>query len=93
LVAAVAGQAPSVSSQTPPAPSALIPPAVPQHKQQTIDENQRKHLEALRQDHQRRLNVLERQAAQFGLHAPPHIVTEIEDIRAKIAEIDRQLTT
>jgi hypothetical protein len=89
LVAAVTES--SVGPKTSSATSTIIPPAVYQQEPQTVDEKQRRHLEALRHDHQRRLQVLERQAAQFGLHAPPHIVTEIEDIQAKIAEIERQL--
>lgn len=51
----------------------------------------KQYLENLSQTHQRRLRVLEQQAAQFGAHTPPHIITEIEDIQAEIAEIDRQL--
>lgn len=39
--------------------------------------------------HRRRLQVLEKQAAIMGLHTPPHITTEIEDIREKIAALGR----
>lgn len=49
------------------------------------------YLETLRLAHQRRLQVLEIQAANFGLSAPPHILTEIEDIHSKISLIDKQL--
>lgn len=52
---------------------------------------QRQHLNELRQNHQRRLRILELQAASFGLSAPPHILIEIEDIRDKIKEVDAQL--
>ena len=51
------------------------------------------HLEELRQKHQRRLQVLELQAANYGSLAPPHIVIEIEDIKEKIASIDKQLVS
>src|SRR5262249_32180995 len=58
-----------------------------------MNAERRRHLEALRHDHQRRLDVLERQAAQFGVQAPPHIVIEIENIQAAIAAIDQQIAT
>jgi len=51
----------------------------------------RQHLEELRQQHQRRLQVLEIQAAAYGLSTPPHVLIEIEDIKEKIAAIDKQL--
>jgi hypothetical protein len=56
-----------------------------------MDDPQRRHLEELRRNHQRRLHVLELQAASFGLSAPPHVLIEIEDIRAQIASLDTQL--
>jgi hypothetical protein len=56
-----------------------------------MDDKQRQHLDELRRTYQRRLRVLELQAASFGLSAPPHVLTEIEDIREKIAAIDTQL--
>lgn len=49
------------------------------------------HLEELRQKHQRRLQILELQAANYGSLAPPHILMEIEDLKEKIADIDKQL--
>ena len=51
------------------------------------------HLGELRQKHQRRLQILELQAANYGLSTPPHIVMEIEDIKEKIAAIDRKLAS
>lgn len=56
-----------------------------------MDNQQRQHLEELRFTHQKRLQVLELQAASFGLSAPPHILTEIEDIRKQIGSIDARL--
>jgi hypothetical protein len=56
-----------------------------------MDNQERKHLEELRQAHQKRLQVLEQQAAHFGLSAPPHVLIEIEDIKQTIASIDAQL--
>ncbi len=56
-----------------------------------MDDQQRQHLEELRRNCQRRLHVLELQAARFGLSAPPHVLIEIEDIRKGIALIDTQL--
>ena len=37
--------------------------------------------------HRQRLVILEQQAATFGVHTPPHIVTEINDIRATIEQL------
>ena len=45
------------------------------------------HTQELIDAHRRRLEVLEKQATIFGLHVPPHIATEIEDIRARIAAL------
>lgn len=56
-----------------------------------MDEQQRQHLEKLRIVHQKRLQTLELQAANFGLSAPPHVLTEIEDIQRQISSIERQL--
>src|SRR5262245_45797872 len=54
-------------------------------------DDQRQHLDALRQAHQRRLHELELKEAAFGLNTPPEVRTELADIRAKIAELDKQL--
>jgi len=56
-----------------------------------MTDQQPQHLVELRQTYQRRLHVLELQAATFGLSAPPHVLTEIEDIREKIEAINEQL--
>jgi hypothetical protein len=56
-----------------------------------MDEQQRKHLSDLRQVHLKRLRVLELQAASFGLSAPPHVLTEIDEIRENLAAIDLEL--
>jgi hypothetical protein len=40
----------------------------------------------------RRLRVLERQAAQYGINVPPEIATEIEDLRAQIAKASAPAT-
>ncbi|NOK60947.1 MAG: hypothetical protein GFH27_549289n71 [Chloroflexi bacterium AL-W] len=50
-----------------------------QHNQQLLD------------TYQRRLQILELQAAQFGINTPPHIVMEIEDLTKKIKEIENQI--
>ena len=44
-----------------------------------------------RQIHVRRLHELERRAAIEGIHTPPHVRLEIEDIRVLIETIDQQL--
>ncbi len=57
-----------------------------------MDDDQRQHLETLRETHLERLRVLERQAAEFGdLNVPTHISTQIESLCEKIADIERQL--
>jgi CHAT domain-containing protein len=56
-----------------------------------MDNQQRQHLEELRLTHQRRLQVLKLQSARFGTSAPPHILTEIEDIEEQIVSIDARL--
>ncbi len=38
--------------------------------------------------HKRRLHELEKQKAQYGIDAPPHVVLEIEDIRREIAGLE-----
>lgn len=55
-----------------------------------MEDYDRQHAEKLRLAHQRRLQILEMQAAQFGYSVPPHILTEIEDIRRDLALLDVQ---
>jgi hypothetical protein len=56
-----------------------------------MQDQERQHLKNLRQTYERRLRVLELQAANFGLSVPPHVLTEIEDIKEKIVSIDNQM--
>src|SRR5262245_30742805 len=56
-----------------------------------MNEAERQHLTELRDAHVARLRVLEKQAATFGLHAPPHVLTEIDTIKQKIADLEQQL--
>src|SRR5262245_35417136 len=56
-----------------------------------MDDDQRSHLEGLRQAHLRRLRILEQQAAITGVNTRPEVLTEIEDLQASIARIDAQL--
>lgn len=57
-----------------------------------IEEGERRHLEGLRGIHEKRLRVLEGQAARYGeLAVPAHVATEIDEIREKIADINRKL--
>jgi hypothetical protein len=56
-----------------------------------MNDQERQHLRNLRQTHERRLRVLELQSASFGLSVPPHVLTEIEDIKEKIVAIDNQM--
>jgi hypothetical protein len=50
-----------------------------------MDDDQRTHLEGLRQSYLRRLHLLEQQAAVSGVHTRPELLTESEDLRASIA--------
>ena len=45
----------------------------------------------LREAHRTRLGVLQVRAAQFGIEAPPHITTEVEDIDRQLAEVNRKI--
>ena len=56
-----------------------------------MDTEEIQHLQALREILQKRLRVLELQAARLGLQAPPHILTEIEDLQLQIARVAEQL--
>jgi hypothetical protein len=49
-----------------------------------MEEQEKQHLENLRQVHLRRLRVLEEKAALFGLNTPPEILIEIEDIQVRL---------
>ncbi len=39
----------------------------------------------------RRLRVLEMQQAHYGINAPPHVILEIEDIKAQIAQVEHDI--
>lgn len=56
-----------------------------------MDVDQRRHLEQMREIHRQRLMVLEKQAARLGDYVPSHIPVEIEELHAKIQQIDSQL--
>jgi hypothetical protein len=55
-----------------------------------MSDNQQERLELLNTK-RRRLNVLERQAAQYGRDCPAHIILEIEDLRTEVANLEGQL--
>lgn len=59
----------------------------------TMNDEERAHLQELRAIYQKRLWVLEKQAASYGLETPAHIVTQIDDLRNNITNLDRQLST
>ena len=46
----------------------------------------------LRKTHQRRLYILKQQQATYGLSVDPRVVIEIEDINAKIQEVNTRIT-
>jgi predicted ATPase len=56
-----------------------------------MDDEQRRHAEELLRISQRRLHKLEVQAARKGSDTPPHILTEIEDVRAEVARLEAEL--
>lgn len=49
------------------------------------------HIKRLIVNHKRRLQTLEEKQALYGLDAPPHILTEIEDIEANIEKLQTEL--
>lgn len=51
------------------------------------------HLRKLIESHTRRLEILEERRAQYGLDTPPAVLTEIEDIRTALAELQAELAT
>lgn len=57
-------------------------------KDLVMDTEQIKHWQELRQAYLKRLRVLELKEAQQGVDTPPHILTEIQDLREKIANIE-----
>jgi len=57
-----------------------------------MTDDDRKHTQNLISIHQRNLKILEDQAARYGdLAVPMHILTQINDIKDKIAELKKQL--
>jgi len=57
-----------------------------------MDNSRREHNLALHQAHLQRLRVLEQQAATFGAHAPPHLLTELSSLRQQITALSNQIT-
>src|SRR6266487_4792495 len=47
------------------------------------------HCQALIKDYTKRLRVLERQAAKFGIHVPPQIQVEIDELAEKIQKLTK----
>lgn len=57
-----------------------------------MNNEERQHLEELRNTHQKRLRAMEIQAASYGIDTPAHISTQIEHVRKEIEKIDNQLS-
>jgi hypothetical protein len=55
-----------------------------------MDEEQQ-HLESLRRAHQKRLRALELRAATEGQNTPVEVLTELDDIRREVSDIDSRL--
>jgi hypothetical protein len=51
------------------------------------------HLRELLRAYQNRLRVLELQAAQFGINAPPQVLTEINSLRSDIIRVNAEIAT
>jgi glycerol kinase len=58
-----------------------------------MDNEELTHLGNILDAHTRRLRILEVRQARQGLHAPPEVVMEIEDLREEIARVQRQIDT
>ncbi|NJN18883.1 MAG: SAVED domain-containing protein [Oscillochloris sp.] len=56
-----------------------------------MEQEERTYLEDLKVIHRRRLQILERKKAHFGINTPPEIEIEIEDITQSIKDIDDRL--
>ena len=56
-----------------------------------MDAAERAFIENLLQTHRSHLQVLEQQAATFGIMAPPYVVTQVAEYRQKIAELEARL--
>jgi hypothetical protein len=57
-----------------------------------MTDDDRKHIQNLIDIHQRNLKILQNQAARYGdLAVPMHILTQIDDIKGKIADLEGQL--
>lgn len=52
-----------------------------------MDEEDRRHLEEVLSFYRRRLHQLELRAAPYGIHPPPELTIEIEELRAEIDTI------
>lgn len=80
--------APAPEANPPAAPSAAPPP-----KPRPADDGECAHLQELLRINQRALRHLERQKTAFGLHAPPHVLIELEDKQREIADLQARLDT
>jgi hypothetical protein len=56
-----------------------------------MDDRQRCDLETLRQTHLQQIRVLEQQVVKFGIYVPAYIVTELEEHRQQVADLNRKL--
>jgi hypothetical protein len=69
--------------ETPPVPRPAEPPKA-SSASKTMPQNPQTIIARKKQ----RLEVLEEQQAIMGIHSPPHVVTEIADLRREIAELE-----
>ncbi len=56
-----------------------------------MNPDEQQHLERLKKTYARNLEIYEQQAATLGISAPPYVLIQIDDLKEKIADIDRKL--
>jgi hypothetical protein len=51
------------------------------------------HQRELQKEYRKRLRVLEKQAAKFGIYVPPHVQIEVDELQEKISECEQEIDT
>ncbi len=63
----------------------LLPTSAP------LSAKERQHLQKLLTTKKKRCDVLEMQQATMGIHTPPHITIELDDLKSEIADLEAKL--
>jgi hypothetical protein len=61
------------------------------HMDDDITRDEIDHKRSLIETHTKRRRALEEQVARFGLHAPPHIKLDLDDVKSAIAALEREI--